>query len=359
PPPPRDPPGKLGDAVAPRQDEEGRADRAPLVFDLSADEEERRAGGAEPPRQESGERRREPGGPPHRGAPGSDARGRGPGRRLKEQDGRRDQRKRDDRLLLRRARETGQHPAPPRASGERGPPRGQEEEHHEGVEQDRGREQHREERRAREPGGEERRGLVRVEPARDPARERDARQRRDQVGQERGGDGRACEAEDRRQQHVEERGLLARIAVEKQVAVRHRERAVEAPVLVGVECDARQERQAQGQADRDDREQERRRPRAPRASGHYSAGVVTGRRSSPSTGGLPPRTLLTLRSTSGDSARSAPAVHFSRGRWRNASSWKMRSAFSWVILWTSASGTPSRLRASASGDRGQVVSECG
>ena len=60
-----------------------------------------------------------------------------------------------------------------------------------------------------------------------------------------------------------------------------------------------------------------------------------------------------------EAKRSAFAVHFSFGRRENGSCEKKRSAFSCVILFTSSSGTPTRLAERRSGECGQVVSECG
>ena len=76
------------------------------------------------------------------------------------------------------------------------------------------------------------------------------------------------------------------------------------------------------------------------------------------------RSCLGLRaisevSTSVASDRSAATVHFSRGRTLKGSYWKSRMAFSWVILLTSASDTPSRYFMAISGAWGQVESEWG
>ena len=58
-------------------------------------------------------------------------------------------------------------------------------------------------------------------------------------------------------------------------------------------------------------------------------------------------------------ARSAPTVHSALGRTENGSKRKWRIAFSWVIWFTSASGTSSKCRARISGAFGQVESEWG
>ena len=69
--------------------------------------------------------------------------------------------------------------------------------------------------------------------------------------------------------------------------------------------------------------------------------------------------IVSDRSTSRACARSAPTRHFSRGICANGSKRKWRRAFACVIWSISASGTPASWASRSSGERGQVVSECG